>query len=91
MNSIKKNQPEHNRSDLAGGEAVEQIRAIVKKAQTCFFRTAVALGDTGGIRPMSVQRVDDDGLHRAHSHLSRKRANTSPAPNESSARASARS
>src|SRR5690242_17884752 len=61
MDSINRNQPEQNRADLQGPDAVKQIKAIVKKASTCFFQTDVAFGDSGGVRPMSVQRADDDG------------------------------
>jgi len=52
--------------DLAGGEAVEKIVDIVKKAETCFLVTQ------GGVRPMGVRRCDDDGtlwfLSDKHSH-----------------------
>lgn len=61
MNSIDRNQPEDNHEDLRGTEAVARIRHIVEKAETCFFCSAVAFGDTGGSRPMAVQQVDDDG------------------------------
>jgi general stress protein 26 len=61
MDSINQNQPETNHADLAGSQAVEQIRAIVKKAQSCFFCTAVATPGSSGARPMSVQQVDDAG------------------------------
>jgi len=61
MDSINRNQPEQNRADLRGKDAVEQIRTIVKKASTCFFQTGAAFGDSGGVRPMSVQRTDEDG------------------------------
>jgi len=72
MDSINKNQPEENHKDLQGPAAVNQIRAIVKHAPTCFFRTMVTKPDSEGVRPMSVQRVDDDGaiwfLSAADSH-----------------------
>jgi general stress protein 26 len=61
VDSINSNQPEKNRQDLRGPEAVREIREIVQKAQTCFFRTAVPTGETGGARPMNVRRVDDHG------------------------------
>jgi general stress protein 26 len=60
MDSINKNQPEDNRDDLMGSEAAEKIRAIVKDASSCFFCTALNSGHVP-TRPMSVQRVDDDG------------------------------
>lgn len=72
MDSINKNQPEDNHADLNGPAAVERIREMVKKAESCFFCTAVSIGDTGATRPMSVQQVDDAGrlwfLSAADSH-----------------------
>jgi general stress protein 26 len=59
MSSIDQNQPEENRANLAGEPALERIRDIVKKTETCFFCTAVSTGDSGGVRPMTVQEVDD--------------------------------
>jgi general stress protein 26 len=61
MDSINQNQPETNHADLSGAEAVEQIKAIVKKAQSCFFCTALTAPGSIGARPMSVQQVDDAG------------------------------
>jgi general stress protein 26 len=61
MDSINRNQQEQNRANLQGHDAIKQIKTIVKKASTCFFQTDVAFGDSGGVRPMSVQRADDDG------------------------------
>ncbi len=61
MDSINKNQPEENHRDVTGSEAVDRIRKTVKKSDTCFFCTAISLGGSAGARPMSVQKVDDDG------------------------------
>ena len=61
MDSINQNQPEENRADLVGPPAIAKIRELVDKAKTCFFCTAVATGESGGSRPMSVQQVDDAG------------------------------
>ena len=61
MDSINQNQPEDNHADLAAAEAIERIRKTVEKTATCFFCTAVSIGQTGGTRPMSVQQVDDAG------------------------------
>lgn len=61
MDSINRNQPEDNREDLRDAEAVERIREMVEKAETCFFCTAVSRGSSGATRPMAVQAVDDDG------------------------------
>lgn len=60
MDSINQNQEEQNRADLSGGGAIEKIRALVDKAGTCFFCTKVAMGGSGA-RPMSVQKIDEEG------------------------------
>ena len=60
-NSINRNQPEDNREDIAGDDAVKRIRDVVDKTETCFFCTAVTTGGSGAARPMSVQQVDDRG------------------------------
>lgn len=60
-NSINAQQPEDNREDLAGKDAVQRIRDVVDKTETCFFCTAVSTGGSGATRPMSVQEVDDRG------------------------------
>lgn len=61
MDSINQNQPEENHEDLRGGKAVEKIKALVAKAQTCFFCTGASSSGSAGARPMSVQQVDDEG------------------------------
>ena len=61
MDSINRNQPERNRADLSGADAVKRIQQTVKKSATCFFCTGVAVGGSGAARPMSVEHVDDDG------------------------------
>jgi general stress protein 26 len=72
MDSINRNQPEHNYQNLNGGKAVEKIREIVKKADTCFFATTPATKGLPHARPMAVQDVDDEGnlwfLSPADSH-----------------------
>ena len=60
MDSINRNQPEDNRDDLAGADAIEKLRELAKGA--CFLCTRVPSGDSEGARPMSVQKVDDDGI-----------------------------
>ena len=76
MDSINRQQPEDNREDLRGTDAVERIRDLVKKAETCFFCTAVSVGDSGATRPMSVQEVDEEGhlwfLSASDSHKNRE-------------------
>lgn len=61
MDSINKNQPEKNHEDLQGKAAISRIQDMVKDAQSCFFCTSVATSDSNGARPMSVQKVDDEG------------------------------
>lgn len=61
MDSIHRNQPEQNHADLSGSEAIDKIRELVNKAQTCFFCTSVSISDSTGARPMAVQEVDDHG------------------------------
>lgn len=61
MDSINRNQPEEHRADLEAGAAIRRIQDVVEQAQTCFFVTAVAQGDSQGVRPMSVREVDDEG------------------------------
>lgn len=61
MDSINQNQPENNRENLLGQEAIDKIKEIVKKANICFFCTDVAAGPPFSTRPMSVQKVDDSG------------------------------
>jgi general stress protein 26 len=60
MNSINRNQPEQNREDVRGTEAVEKIRELVKRAKNCFFCTIAGAGSAGA-RPMNVRQVDDAG------------------------------
>ena len=76
MDSINRQQPEDNREDLRGTDAVERIRDLVEKAETCFFCTAVSFGDSGATRPMSVQEVDEEGhlwfLSASDSHKNRE-------------------
>lgn len=61
MDSIDVNQPEVNHANLESTEAVEKIRELVGAAKTCFFCTAESTSDSQGVRPMSVQKVDDEG------------------------------
>ena len=61
MDSINANQPEHNRHDLRGREAIERIEHTVRQAHTCFFCTQSPNGAPGSVRPMGVREVDDAG------------------------------
>ena len=59
MDSINKQQPEHNHEDLAGAKAIEKMSALIKEAQTCFFCTKSS-GEFDA-RPMNVLQVDEQG------------------------------
>ncbi len=61
MDSINKNQPEHNHEDLHGTAAVKKIKDLIDKSESCFFTTAVPTAGSFGTRPMGVQKVDDEG------------------------------
>lgn len=61
MDSINKNQPEDNREDLVGKEAVKKMKELVEKANTCFFCTRITTNESFSTRPMSVQKIDEEG------------------------------
>ena len=61
MDSINRNQPEQNRLDLSGLEAVQRLKDMAKDADSCFFATHGGMGPSRGVRPMSVREVDDAG------------------------------
>ena len=61
MDSINQQQPEDNRKDMQGKEAIEKIKELTDKAKTCFFCTRASSGLPFDVRPMSVQKLDDEG------------------------------
>ena len=61
MDSINKQQQEDTQKPLQGKEAVEKIRGLAEAAKTCFFCTGLRNGSAFGTRPMSVQKIDDQG------------------------------
>ena len=61
MDSINQQQPEKNHEDLFGEEAGKKIKEMAKSANTCYFCTKITTGQPLKVRPMSVQKVDDDG------------------------------
>lgn len=61
MNSIDKNQKEKNLENLMGKEAVEKVQELIEKADTCFFCTSIETDKAFETRPMSPQKVDDNG------------------------------
>lgn len=61
MDSINRQQPEQNRKDLSGAEAAKKIKDLAESAQTCFFITKIQTGGQPSARPMSPQKVDEQG------------------------------
>src|SRR5437868_5959282 len=61
MDSINAQQPEDNYKDLFGDEANQKIKELVDKSKTCFFCTDIKEGGPFSTRPMSVQKLDDEG------------------------------
>ena len=61
MDSINSNQPEENRANLTNDEALAKIRELIAETDTCFFCTEAATGPSKGVRPMTIQQVDDAG------------------------------
>jgi general stress protein 26 len=46
---------------LQGQEAVKKLQALAEAAETCFFCTRIQEGKPFDSRPMSIQKVDDEG------------------------------
>lgn len=61
MDSINKQQPEENKKNLSGEEASKKIKELAEKAESCFFCTDLKSGKPFATRPMSVQKVDEQG------------------------------
>lgn len=61
MDSINQQQPEDNFEDLVGKEGIDKIKEIAKSASSCFFCTKIATGKAIETRPMSPQKIDDQG------------------------------
>lgn len=55
------NEHDNHRDNLHGQDAIKKIKDVVHEAESCFFCTAVAVGDSGSARPMAVRKVDDEG------------------------------
>lgn len=47
--------------NVSNNEAVEKIKQLIEKAQTCLFCTKIETGKSFSTRPMSAQKVDDAG------------------------------
>lgn len=61
MDSINQQQPEQNHEDLQGSEARKKIKELCEKAETCFFCTRIQTSQSFHPRPMSAQKVDEQG------------------------------
>jgi general stress protein 26 len=61
MDSINKQQQEKNRENLNKEAAIKKLRELVNDTKTCFFDTGHPVADSNGVRPMSVQQIDDQG------------------------------
>ncbi len=61
MDSINRNQPEENHKDLMGTEAGKKIKALASKTNTCFLCSHIVTSQPVTVRPMSVQKVDEEG------------------------------
>ncbi|MBE9585855.1 pyridoxamine 5'-phosphate oxidase family protein [Mucilaginibacter sp. JRF] len=61
MDSINANQPEDNIENLEGNEAWKKLKQLAEKADTCFFCSNIRTGLPFSTRPMSPQKIDDNG------------------------------
>jgi general stress protein 26 len=61
MDSINKQQHEENVKNLGGAEAAKKIKELAEAAQSCFFCTNIKSGKPFATRPMSPQKVDEQG------------------------------
>jgi hypothetical protein len=52
MNSINRQQPEDNHEDLQGNPAIEKLKELAEKAESCFFCTRITTGEQFSTRPM---------------------------------------
>ncbi len=61
MDSINHQQAEENYKDLKGNDAGKKIKEMAEKAASCFFCTKITTGHPLHTRPMSPQKIDEDG------------------------------
>jgi general stress protein 26 len=75
MDSINRQQQEENHKDLSGAEAGKKIKELAGKTDTCFFCTGISTGKPITVRPMAVQKKDEQGnfwfLSAGDSHKNR--------------------
>jgi len=55
-------QQEDSIKDLQGTEAKKKIKDMAEAVKSCFFVTNITTGQSLSTRPMSPQKVDDDGI-----------------------------
>ncbi|HEX8313978.1 MAG TPA: pyridoxamine 5'-phosphate oxidase family protein [Flavisolibacter sp.] len=61
MDSINQQQAEKNHEDLQGKMARKKLQELAEKATSCFFCTGVIGKQPFVTRPMTVQKVDEEG------------------------------
>ena len=61
MDSINREQPEENRANLSGADAIRKVQELAGKAESCFFCTSISAQASTGARPMAVQEIDEAG------------------------------
>ena len=61
MDSINKQQEEKNHEDLQGAAAGAKIKELAGKTNSCFFCTKITTGQPLTVRPMAVQKMDEEG------------------------------
>ncbi|WP_317174019.1 pyridoxamine 5'-phosphate oxidase family protein [Mucilaginibacter myungsuensis] len=67
--------------DLAGEQAWSKLKELAEKAESCFFLTNIKTGLPSNSRPMSPQKIDDDGtLWFLSANDSRKNADIAKDP-----------
>ncbi len=55
------NTQEENIKDLTGKEAIDKLRHLAEKAESCFFCTGIKTGLPMSVRPMAIQQIDEEG------------------------------
>ncbi|MBL4679025.1 MAG: pyridoxamine 5'-phosphate oxidase family protein [Mucilaginibacter sp.] len=61
MDSINQQQPEDNFENLEGNEAWKKMKELAEAASSCFFCSNIKTGLPFSTRPMSPQKIDDNG------------------------------
>ena len=62
MDSINQQQQEKNYEDLLGEKGLKKLKEINDKATACFFCTNIQSQKPFATRPMSVQKLDEQGV-----------------------------